>query len=192
MIQIDDKIVSMDVLQKRFCCDLSRCRGICCVEGNAGAPLEIEEVEQLEREYEAYKPYLKPEGIEAIEQQGFMVVDSDGDYTTPLIGEAECAYSFQENGITFCAIERAYQRGECSFIKPISCHLYPIRLSTFSNGSIGLNYHRWEVCSAALELGQKIGVPIYKTVRAALIRRFGEEFYHQLEEADRWLQQAEK
>lgn len=192
MIQIDDKIVSTDLLRVRFCCDLAHCRGICCVEGNAGAPLEAEEIDILEQEYEAYKPYLKPEGIEAIERQGFMVVDSDGDYTTPLIDEAECAYSFQENGITFCAIERAYKEGKTPFIKPISCHLYPVRLSVFNNGSIGLNYHRWSVCSGALALGRKASIPMYKTLRAALVRRFGEEFYRQLEEADRLLQQTEE
>ena len=192
MLLIDDKIVSLDLLRDRFCCDLAQCKGICCVEGNAGAPLEAEEIDQLEQAYEAYKPYLKPEGIEAIERQGFMVVDSDGDYTTPLINDAECAYSFQENGITFCAIERAYKEGRTSFLKPISCHLYPIRLSVFSNGSVGLNYHRWDVCSAALTLGKKKGIPIYQAVREALIRRFGEEFYHQLEEADRLLQEEEK
>lgn len=192
MIQIDDKIVSTDLLRVRFCCDLAHCRGICCVEGNAGAPLEAEEIDILEQEYEAYKPYLKPKGIEAIEHQGFMVVDSDGDYTTPLIDEAECAYSFQENGITFCAIERAYKEGKTPFIKPISCHLYPVRLSVFNNGSIGLNYHRWSVCSGALALGRKAGIPMYKTLRAALVRRFGEEFYRQLEEADRLLQQTEE
>ena len=192
MLLIDDKIVSLDLLRDRFCCDLAQCKGICCVEGNAGAPLEAEEIDQLEQASEAYKPYLKPEGIEAIERQGFMVVDSDGDYTTPLINDAECAYSFQENGITFCAIERAYKEGRTSFLKPISCHLYPIRLSVFSNGSVGLNYHRWDVCSAALTLGKKKGIPIYQAVRKALIRRFGEEFYHQLEEADRLLQEEEK
>ena len=108
MIQIDDKIVSTEILTTRFCCDLPRCKGICCVEGNAGAPLEADEVDTLEAEYETYKPYMKPEGIEAVERQGFMVIDEDGDYTTPLIGEAECAYSFEQDGITFCAIERAY------------------------------------------------------------------------------------
>ncbi len=191
MLLIDDKIVSLDLLRVHFCCDLAQCRGICCVEGNAGAPLEAEEVDLLEQEYEAYKPYLKPEGIEAIERQGFMVVDRDGDYTTPLINDAECAYSFQENGITFCAIERACKEGKTSFLKPISCHLYPVRLSVFSNGSIGLNYHRWEVCSAALSLGRQKGIPVYQAVREALIRRFGEEFYQQLEEADRFLQAQE-
>ena len=118
MIQIDDKIVSSELLTERFCCDLSHCKGICCVEGNAGAPLEIDEVEVLEHEWEAYRPYMKPEGIEAVERQGFMVLDEDGDLTTPLIGEAECAYSFEENGVTMCAIERAWR--EADFVPPVS------------------------------------------------------------------------
>ncbi len=191
MIQIDDKIVSTDLLRVAFCCDLGHCRGICCVEGNAGAPLELEEVDILEQEYEAYKPYLKPEGVEAIERQGFMVVDEDGDLTTPLIDEAECAYSFEENGITFCAIERACKEGKTPFIKPISCHLYPVRLAEFSNGTVGLNYHRWKVCSGALDRGAREGVPMYRALREPLIRRFGEAFYEALEEAEHLLRNEE-
>lgn len=145
MIEIDDKIVSADLLRECFACDLTQCKGICCVEGNAGAPLEADEVETLEREYAAYRPYMTPEGIEAVERQGFMVVDDDGDYTTPLVNDAECAYSRNENGVTLCAIEKAWLEGKTPFRKPISCHLYPIRLVHFSNGSIGLNYHRWSV-----------------------------------------------
>ena len=111
MIEIDDKIVSLDLLRECFACDLSRCKGICCVEGNAGAPLEIEEVATLEAQYETYKPYMTPEGIAAVERQGFMVVDDEGDYTTPLVGDAECAYSYTENGVTLCAVERAFREG---------------------------------------------------------------------------------
>ena len=120
MIEIDDKIVSLDLLRECFACDLSRCKGICCVEGNAGAPLEIEEVATLEAQYETYKPYMTPEGIAAVERQGFMVVDDEGDYTTPLVGDAECAYSYTENGVTLCAVERAFREGRCSFRKPLS------------------------------------------------------------------------
>ena len=112
MIQIDDKIISTDILTEHFCCDLDKCKGECCVEGDSGAPLDIDEVDQLEMEYHNYKPYMTPEGIEEIERQGFMVVDVDGDYTTPLVNEAECAYSFKENGVTFCAIERAWREGK--------------------------------------------------------------------------------
>ena len=137
MIEIDDKIVSADLLRDCFACDLAACKGICCVEGNAGAPLETDEVDTLEEEYPNYKPYMTPEGIRAVEAQGFMVVDEDGDYTTPLVDDAECAYACTEEGITFCAIEKAFREGKTTFRKPISCHLYPIRLMRFSNGTIG-------------------------------------------------------
>lgn len=184
MIEIDDKIVSSDLLRECFACDLGRCKGICCVEGDAGAPLELDEVDLLEEEYENYAPYMTEEGRQEVERQGFMVVDSDGDYTTPLVNNAECAYAFSENGVTFCAIERAYREGKCSFLKPISCHLYPIRVKQFSNGSYGLNYHRWSVCRDAVECGKKIGLPVYKALKEPIIRRFGEEFYKALECAE--------
>lgn len=183
MIEIDDKIVSTDLLTDCFACNLGHCKGICCVEGNAGAPLEMEEVDLIEEEWENFRPYMTPEGIAAIEQQGFMVVDADGDYTTPLVNDAECAYSFEENGITFCAIERAWREGKCGFQKPISCHLYPIRVARFSNGTIGLNYHRWSVCRSAVECGRKLGIPIYQSLKEPIIRAYGEEFYQRLEEA---------
>ncbi len=184
MIEIDGKIVSDDILTECFACDIARCKGECCVDGNSGAPLEMEEADILEEEYENYKPYMTPEGIEAVERQGFMVVDFDGDYTTPLVGDAECAYSYCENGITLCAIEKAFREGKCSFRKPISCHLYPIRLINLSNGTTGLNYHRWNVCSSACENGRKLGIPVYKWLREPIIRRFGEEFYKALECAE--------
>ncbi len=187
MIEIDDKIVSADLLRECFACDLAACKGACCVEGNAGAPLEADEVDTLEREYEAYKPYMTPEGIVAIEQQGFMVIDEDGDYTTPLVDDAECAYSCCENGITFCAIERAWEEGRTPFRKPISCHLYPIRLVRFSNGTTGLNYHRWSVCEAARTCGKQAGIPVYKALREPIIRKFGEDFYRALEAAESYL-----
>ena len=184
MIEIDDKIVSSDLLRECFACDLGKCKGICCVEGDAGAPLELDEVDLLEEEYENYAPYMTEQGRQEVERQGFMVVDSDGDYTTPLVNNAECAYAFSDNGVTFCAIERAYREGKCSFLKPISCHLYPIRVKQFSNGSYGLNYHRWSVCRDAVECGKKIGLPVYKALKEPIIRRFGEEFYKALECAE--------
>ena len=181
MIEIDDKIVSADILRECFACDLGKCKGICCVEGDAGAPLDIEEVDLLEQEYPNYAPYMTAEGRSEVEHQGFMVVDVDGDYTTPLVDNAACAYAFEENGTTFCAIERAYREGKCSFLKPISCHLYPIRVKQFRNGSYGLNYHRWTVCRDAIECGKRLGIPVYKALKEPLIRRFGEEFYTALE-----------
>ena len=175
---------------ENFCCDLSKCKGICCVEGDSGAPLDIDEVDILEEEWENYAPYMTEEGRAAIEEQGFMVVDADGDYTTPLVDNAACAYAFEEDGITFCAIERAYREGKCSFIKPISCHLYPIRVARFRNGSAGLNYHRWAVCGSARECGKKLGLPVYKGLKEPIIRAFGEDFYRQLELAEDMIKEA--
>lgn len=189
MIEIDDKIVSIDLLQEHFACDIAQCKGICCVEGNAGAPLEIDEVDILEQEYPSYKKYMTGEGIEAIGKQGFMVVDSDGDYTTPLVNDAECAYAYSENGVTLCAIEKAWRAGETHFMKPISCHLYPIRLINFANGGVGLNYHRWSVCRSACANGAKLQIPVYKSLREPIVRRFGEEFYTALEAAEEMLKE---
>ena len=121
-----------------------------------------------------------------------MVIDPDGDYTTPLVDDAECAYAYTENGVTLCAIEKAYLRGECTFRKPISCHLYPIRLVNFSNGTVGLNYHRWDVCHSACRRGRQLGIPVYKAVKEAIVRRFGEEFYAALEAAEQLLKNRPK
>ena len=184
MIEIDDKIVSVDILTTDFLCDVARCKGICCVEGNAGAPLEMDEMDVLEELYPIYEKYMTPEGREAIERDGFAVVDIDGDLTTPLVNDAECAYSYNEGGVTLCAIEKVYLAGECSWRKPISCHLYPIRVAKFSNGTYGLNFHRWNVCASAFECGRKMGVPAYKMLKEAITRAFGEEFYAALEAAE--------
>ncbi len=189
MIDIDNKIVSTDLLKECFACDISKCKGICCVEGNAGAPLEEEEVAILEKEYPNYKPYMTGLGIQAVEEQGFMVLDEEGDLTTPLVNDAECAYAYVENGVTLCAIEKAWAEGKTPFRKPISCHLYPIRLINFSNGTVGLNYHRWSVCSSARECGKKLGLPVYKALKEPIIRRFGEDFYHALEAAEQYIKE---
>lgn len=183
MIEIDGIIVSEDILEEEFLCDISSCHGMCCVEGDSGAPLLLEEVESLEQSFPAYEKYLTKQGREEILKQGFMVVDEDADFTTPLIRGCECAYSYKENGITKCAIEKAFRLGKCTFPKPISCHLYPIREISFSNGSTGLNYHRWSVCEVARVLGKKQGVKVYEVLREAIERRFGEEFYNKLKTA---------
>lgn len=187
MIEIDGKIVSSDLLTERFLCDLSSCRGICCVEGNAGAPLEEDEVSTLGQEFDAYRDFMTPEGLSTVEQQGFAVRDGDGDLVTPLVGDAECAYSFSRDGVTLCAIEQAWAAGATPFRKPISCHLYPIRVTRFGDGSLGLNYHRWAVCDGARKLGAARGVPVYKMLREAIVRRFGVSFFEALEIAEEYL-----
>ncbi len=189
MFEIEGNIVSEELLEECFACDLGRCKGICCVEGDAGAPLEEEELEILRREYEAYRPWMTAEGIAAVEAQGFGVRDDDGEWTTPLVNGAECAYTYREAGVTYCAIERACREGRTTFLKPISCHLYPIRLVRFPDGSVGLNYHRWSVCRPACENGCRLGIPVYRALREPIIRRFGEAFYEALEAADEYLKQ---
>lgn len=187
MIEIEGKIVSTDIITERFLCDLGSCRGICCVEGNAGAPLEPDEAEVLSREWEAYKPFMTGAGVAAVESQGFAIVDDDGDLVTPLVGDAECAYSYSRDGVTLCAIEKAWAEGLTRFRKPVSCHLYPIRVVRFGNGSLGLGYHRWAVCDGARKLGRERGVPVFRMLREAIVRRFGEEFFSALEAAEKHL-----
>ena len=187
MIEIDGVIVSEDILTEPFCCDLAVCGGMCCVEGSSGAPLEPDEAVVLERDYGIYSQFMTHEGRMAVENQGFMVVDQDGDYTTPLIDNKECAYSYPENGITFCAIERAAKEGLMEFLKPLSCHLYPVRLIKLSNGSVGLNYHRWDICSPAVSCGRESGVKVYQALCEPIIKRFGAEFFVALTEAEKYL-----
>lgn len=179
MVQIDDKIVSIEVFSKKFICDLPKCLGSCCVYGDAGAPMEDDEVELLKKEMPNIIPYMRQEGIEAIEKQGIPVIDDDGDKVTALINDGECAYVVFENGISFCAIEKAWQDKKTSFRKPISCHLYPIRIKKFSNFE-ALNYDKWDICKPARELGHKEGVPVYKFLKEPLIRKYGQAFYDEM------------
>ncbi len=188
MIQIDDKLISEEIFSEEFVCNLSKCKGACCVEGDVGAPLEPAEKQILEDIFDRVKPYLRPEGVKAIEEQGTWVTDpNDGDPVTPMVDGRECAYViFDEKGITKCGIEKAYEDGAVDWQKPISCHLYPIRVDEYRTFS-ALNYHRWEICSDACTLGRELQVPIYKFVKTPLIRKYGEAFYETLcDAADEW------
>ena len=188
MIQIDDKLISEDIFSEEFVCNLSKCKGACCVEGDIGAPLNKEETVILDRIFEQVKPYLRKEGVEAIEAQGTWVIDpNDGDYVTPMVEGRECAYViFDDKGITKCGIEKAYEDGAVDWQKPISCHLYPIRVDEYRTFT-ALNYHKWDICSDACTLGRELQIPIYKFVKTPLIRKYGEEFYETLcEAADEW------
>lgn len=184
MISIGDTLISEDILEKQFVCDLSACKGACCVEGDAGAPLEAEEVKILADEYEKVKSFLRPEGIKAIEEQGTHVIDElDGEPVTPLVNDAECAYVvFDENGTTLCGIEKAWKEGKTHFRKPVSCHLYPIRVQKYSSFE-AVNYHKWKICAAACTLGESLKVSVYKFTKDALIRKYGSEWYSDLEKA---------
>ena len=188
IIQIGDILVSSEVLTERFCCDYAVCRGACCIIGDSGAPVTEEETELLERHYPDYEDWMSAEGREKIAETGFFEVDADGDLVTPLLhGSEECAYTRFEEAGCFCAIERAHCAGRCGFVKPISCRLYPIRVSVLRNGLTALNLHHWDICKCAFEKGQKEKVPVYVFLREPLIAAFGESFYTELSEVARQL-----
>ncbi|AFL97980.1 DUF3109 family protein [Ornithobacterium rhinotracheale] len=187
MIQIDYTVISTDVLRKEFVCNLKACKGICCVEGDSGAPLEEEELPILDEIYEKVKPYMRAEGIQATEEQGKYVKDFEDDWVTPLVNNAECAYVIFENGGTRCAIEKAHSEGAIDYKKPISCHLYPIRVNKYKSFS-AVNYHAWDICKDACVLGKELGVTVAEFAKEALIRKFGEAWYEQLMIAQKELQ----
>jgi hypothetical protein len=180
MFAIGNTVVSEDLLEKNFICDLERCKGACCVKGDSGAPLEKKEAQMLEKIYPYIKPYLTGEGLNTIEEKGFYEMDSHGDFVTPLVGDqGPCAYAFYENGIAKCAIEKGYDEGMIEFRKPVSCHLYPVRVTRY-DGYVAVNYHEWEICHAACMKGEAMKVPLFSFVKDALIRKFGEQWFEEL------------
>ncbi len=191
MLQIDKTLISLDVLEKTFVCDLGACKGACCVEGDSGAPLNDEETRILEEIYPIVKKHMTPEGIDTVEKQGKWIVDSDGDKVTPLVENKECAYTYRnEKGIVLCAIEKAFLNNELAFQKPLSCHLFPIRITRYADFD-AVNYERNKLCMPARIQGEKLGVPIYKFVKGPLIRKYGTEWYEQLEIAAKELLKKE-
>jgi len=183
MFQLGNTIVSEDIIEKVFVCNLTACKGACCIDGDAGAPLDKNEIIILEEIYPSVKPYLRKESVEAIEKQGVFITNGDGEHETPLIDGADCAYViYDENNIALCAIEESFNRGEIDFVKPISCHLYPIRIQDYSKFA-AINFHSWKICDNACNLGKELQIPVYKFVKKALIRKFGENWYNDLEEA---------
>lgn len=186
MIQIEDKIISQEIFDQQFVCDLNACKGACCVEGDSGAPLLKNEAKELEKSYSIIKKYLSADGKEAIKNQGFSVIDSDNDLTTPLVNNRECAYVFNDSGIIKCAIEKAYLEDEISFKKPISCHLYPIRITEY-NEFDAVNYESNKICSPACKLGGLLKVSVFRFLKEPLIRKYGESFYTELEVVEKSL-----
>lgn len=180
MFQLGKTIVSEDLLQTDFVCNLSACRGACCVDGDAGAPLNEDEVLILNRIYPQIKPFLRKEGIAAIEVQGTSTIGSDNTLETPLIDNKDCAYVIFDGKTALCGIEQAYNQGVVDWKKPVSCHLYPVRVKDFTEFA-AVNYDKWDICDPACVLGQELEVPVYKFVKEALIRRFGEDWYLELE-----------
>ncbi|MEG0796591.1 MAG: DUF3109 family protein [Odoribacter sp.] len=184
MIQIENTLISFDLFEKKFYCDLNQCKGICCVEGDSGAPLEEDEPLKIKENYEGIQTYMKPEGIKAVQEQGFVIIDTDGELVTPLIQGKECAYAIEENGVCWCAIEKAWREGKSTFRKPISCHLYPIRITRYEEFE-ALNYDKWGICHCARIKGEQQDMPIYRFVKDALITKYGERWFEQVEYAAR-------
>ncbi len=181
MVQIDDVVVSLDVLREKFLCNLDACKGACCIEGDAGAPVEPEEVGKLEEALPVIWDELAPEARAVIEKQGVVYTDEEGDLVTSIVNGKDCVFTcYDEKGCCYCAIEKAYREGKTDFYKPVSCHLYPIRVGSYGPYK-AVNYHRWDVCKAAVLLGQRESLPVYKFLKAPLIRKFGDDWYAELE-----------
>ena len=180
MVEIQDTLVSLDILTERFCCDLSVCRGACCVEGDAGAPVRMEEVAMIEDALPVVEDNLSKKAHQVIREQGVVYADRDGELVTSIVDGKDCVFTCHQDGCCFCAIDQAYRKGQTSFCKPISCHLYPIRLSKVGEYT-ALNYHKWDICACAIKLGRKLNLPLYQFLKAPLIRAFGESWYEELE-----------
>jgi len=183
MIAIDNILISDAVVQQHFVCDLTACKGACCIEGENGAPLEPGEAEILGKIYPSVKSYLTEEGRRTIEEKGCFALDRKGVGKTPLMNDGACAYIRYERGVAQCAIQKAFEEGKTDFIKPVSCHLYPIRITGSQVNRAHVNYEEWEICDPACKMGKNLKVPLYKFVKDALVRKFGEDFYRALEGA---------
>ena len=180
IIEIDNVLVSTDIFTEYFCCDLDACKGICCVEGDAGAPVTIDEIAGIEDAIDTVWDDLSATAQAVIDKQGVAYTDRDGDLVTSIVGGKDCVFTCYEKGCCLCALERAWRAGKTAFCKPISCALYPIREKKLSNGKVALNYNRWDVCHDAVKKGNELRLPVYRFLRDPLVRRFGEDFYQQL------------
>ncbi len=191
MLEIGRTIVSFDLLEKHFLCDLTRCKGACCVEGDSGAPVTPEEVEAIREAYSEVIPNISEVHHEEIQKQGFAVIDLDGDLVTPLVNNRQCAYSYQEDGILKCGIEKAFLEGKISFRKPVSCHLFPIRITEYKRFD-AVNYQQIDICKPGRICGKSNKLPLYVFLKEPLIRKYGEEWYEQLEYAANNLSKEQK
>ncbi|MBI3136535.1 MAG: DUF3109 family protein [Bacteroidetes bacterium] len=191
MVEIEDKLVSSELFSKQFVCNLSACKGACCVEGDTGAPLERDEIKLIEKSLDKIKPYMTAAGIEAVDEAGVSYLDPYKAPVTMLVEGKECAFVFKdEQGITKCAIEKAYRQGDIPFNKPVSCHLYPIRVTKRKNFE-SLNYDRWEICKDACTLGEELKVPVYRFLKEPIERAYGKTFYAELDKVAQELQKQE-
>lgn len=183
ILQVGDVLLSPDILTEHFCCDLEACGGACCIEGDAGAPVTVDEIGHLERVLPAVWHDLDPRARKVLNKQGVAYRDPDGELVTSIVGGKDCCFTcYDERGVCLCATDRAHREGRIDWAKPISCYLYPIREKRLSNGTVALNYDRWTVCAPARKLGNELGLPIYVFLKEPLIRRFGKEWYAELEQ----------
>jgi len=180
ILEVGGVLLSSDILTEYFCCDYEKCKGICCVEGDAGAPVTLDEVTAIEESVDTVWPDLSASAQSVIDKQGVAYTDKDGDLVTSIVRGKDCVFTCYDGDSCLCALEKAYRSGKTRFCKPISCALYPIREKRFKGGLIGLNYHRWDVCKDAREKGKALGLPVYQFLKEPLIRRFGEAWYKEL------------
>lgn len=181
IIQVGDVLVSPDIFTECFCCDLSACHGACCIEGDAGAPVTLDEIGHIEDALDTVWLALAASAQSVIDRQGVAYTDNEGDLVTSIVGGKDCAFTcYADDGTCLCALERAYRQGRTAWCKPISCALYPIREKQFAGGLVGLNYHRWDICQPAVKKGRALGLRIYQFLREPLIRRFGQAWYDEL------------
>lgn len=181
MVEIQNTLVALDVFREKFCCDLSACKGACCIEGDAGAPVKIDEVVELEDAADLVWDELSAQAQSMIDKQGVVYTDPDGDLVTSIVNGKDCVFTcYDDKGCCFCAIDKAFREGKCAFRKPVSCYLYPIRLSKVGDMT-AVNYHRWDVCKDAVALGEKLGLPVYKFLKEPLIQVFGQEWWDEVD-----------
>lgn len=180
ILQVGDVLLTSDILTEPFCCDYAKCKGICCIEGDAGAPVTLDEVGEIEQALDAVWDTLSAQAQAVIDKQGVSYVDSEGDLVTSIVGGKDCVFTCYQERNCMCALECAYQQGSSNFRKPISCSLYPIREKQFSNGTVGLNYSRWDICRDAIEKGRELNMPLYRFLEQPLIQRFGKKWYEEL------------
>lgn len=181
ILQVGNVLLSPDIITERFCCDYEKCKGVCCIEGNAGAPVSIDEIGEIEEVLDDVWQDLSPQAQAVIDRQGVAYTDQEGDLVTSIVNGKDCVFTCYDRGNCLCALEKACRAGKTTFLKPLSCSLYPIRAKQFDHGMVGLNYHQWDVCKDAVKFGMQLDMPVYRFLKEPLIRCFGEEWYTELE-----------
>ncbi len=190
IVEIGNVLVTTELFSERFCCDLSVCKGRCCIEGDAGAPVKTDEIADLEEAYETVREEMSAAARAVVERQGVVYIDRDGDLVTSIVGGRECVFSCRGDikapseevrDCCLCLLERRFNEERTAFVKPISCALYPVREKQLSNGMTALDYNKWEICNAARTKGARLDIPLYKFLRGPLLRRFGEKWVKEME-----------